>query len=199
MARLPLGLSLRPRPPLRMPPAGRGALPPQFSRASRRGDAGGGRRGFLGLPAPPPPGLSPFPPPGRPSGALQPPPPFLLPPPVSHPHLYLHYSPHTSLCSLHPLTPAPFSALPGPLRPSCPPPQAPNNPSSGSRLTASPPSGPPGSLSPPPPSPPHSRSVPIALSRWGARIRQLPSVRPSVLVPRPGSVCLCLFLGDYNF
>lgn len=131
-----------------------------------RGCAGGGRRGFLGLPAPPPPHRSPFPPRGGPSRPLQwslPPLPagFLLSPTptatststlpptaslFSPPHYPLPPSPlcwSPGLVPVHLLGPSPLFRLP---------------------LSVSPPSGRPGPLSPSPPSPPHSGSVPITLS-----------------------------------
>lgn len=142
-----------------------GALPPHFSRASCRGCAGGGRRGFLGLPAPPPPRLSPFPPPrearlGHCSNCR------LLPSRLASP---VSYPTPTSASSL---PPPPASARHhGPQPPALSPPlclQSLSASSSPHPLLRTPPrcitalgtTGPPSA----PPSPLHSCSIPIALS-----------------------------------
>lgn len=172
-----------------MPPAGGGLCLPSSPGLPSRW-CWGGRRGFLGLPAPPPPRRSPFPPRGGPSRPLQ-----QSPPPSLLASTCLLTSPRTGCLPLPTADRAPFSCLPAPwpCRPSAP------APSSGLPLTVSPPSpsGLPGPLSPSPPSPPHSRSVPITLSAgWGPRLGQILclSVRLSRSLSRSGSVCLSLSL-----
>lgn len=137
---------------------------------------GGGRRGFLGLPAPPPPVCRPPHPLGEP-GLL------LLATTRASPCLLWSCVPHftppnTSFLSLHsqtqplPLSPAPRLCLVSPRTP---------RPLVG--LSS-------------------SSTVPVSLSLLGAWLSQVPTVRLSVLGPASLSLsqlCLAPFLCDYNF
>lgn len=153
-----------------MPPAAGGSASPVLQGFPSR-LCWGGRRGFWGLPAPPPssPVALPTPPPAGPSRPLQQLSPALPARLLQSLTLYLHSPPPppaSAPCSL----PAPL-----PLRPA--PPQAPPH-CLASLGTTRPPT--------PSPSPPHSVSVPITLSQVGrgARLGRILclSVRLSVSV-----------------
>lgn len=124
----PLPAPQAPPPTCLQPPLPTGSASPALWVPSRSCGGGGGRRGFLGLPAPPPVSCHPSHPRGAAvvghcSSLLLP---SLLASsgPCPFPHLYLHSPPTDSLSPLHPLQiPGPFSlSAPLPLVPS--PPQA---------------------------------------------------------------------------
>lgn len=158
---------------------------------------GGGRRGFLGLPAPPPRLLSPFPPQGA-AGVGHCRSLLLLPAllassgPCPCPHLYLHCPPTDNLSPLHPPA-GPFSS------PSAPPPPV--------RPSVRPSSGP-GTLSAHCPASPGTAGAPLSFSSISSSLSLGPHHPPvfrrpvSVRFPvrlsvslglsRAGSVCLSL-------